>query len=285
MKLTALDAGRFRLDAGSMFGRVPKTLWNKSVPVDERNRMDIACRCLLVDAGQRRILIDNGNGVGRPEKFCSIYAYDPAAAGIEGELARVGVEPASITDVVLTHLHFDHAGGTTRPVPGGGRALICPNAAHHVSRAHWEWAKSPPRLEQASYVREDFALLEGHPSLRLIEPDRPFIPGFAALTCLRYDGHSEGFHLPLLDLGGRKLLFVSDLTPTVHHVRLPFIMGFDLRPLETFEAKQAILGRAADEGWGLFFEHDPEVEVATVRREREDFAVAGTSRLVEWLGR
>jgi glyoxylase-like metal-dependent hydrolase (beta-lactamase superfamily II) len=283
MKLTALDAGHFRLDAGSMFGRVPKPLWNKVVPADERNRMDVACRCLLIESGDRRILLDNGNGVGRGEKFCSIYAYDPAAKGIEGELARVGVAPETITDVVLTHLHFDHAGGTTKPSPGGARVLVCPNADHHVSRAHWEWAKNPPRLEQASYVREDFALLDGHARLKLIESNRSFIAGFPQLICLRYDGHSEGFHLPLLDLGGRKLLYISDLTPTIHHVRLPFIMGFDIRPLKTYEAKQEILGRAADENWGVFFEHDPAVEVATIRRERDDFGIERTMGLGQWL--
>jgi glyoxylase-like metal-dependent hydrolase (beta-lactamase superfamily II) len=281
MKLTALDCERFRLDAGSMFGRVPKAIWGKQTAVDDQNRMALAARALLVEHAGRRVLIDAGIGAGRAEKFHRIYQVDDSAGGVEGALARAGVAPSGITDVLLTHLHWDHAGGAAKPAADGSarREAAFPAAAHHVGARHWAWAASAPRWEQASYVADDVAALAGLAGLRPAEHGPNLFP---EMTCLVHDGHTEGLLMPLLDVGGRKLLFASDLIPTRRHVRLPFIMGFDIRPLVTYQTKRTVLSRAADEGWGVFLEHDPEVEVVTIRRDGDDFAAGEEMTLAAW---
>jgi glyoxylase-like metal-dependent hydrolase (beta-lactamase superfamily II) len=281
MQLTCLDCGRFRLDAGSMFGRVPKALWGRHVAADDQNRMELAARALLIVAHGRRVLVDSGVGAGRSEKFRRMFAVDPADAGVEAALLRRGISAEDVTDVLLTHLHWDHAGGATRPAGDGSRTAAFPRAVHHVGRHHWRWASPAHPWERGGFLAEDLAALAAAPQHNPLDRRSKPFPG---MTCLPHDGHTVGLLMPLLELGGgRRLLFASDLIPTRHHVRLNWIMGFDIQPVATYDVKREVLARAADEGWGVLLPHDPDVELLTVRRDGDDFAPESAGTLAEWL--
>jgi len=282
MKLTALSGGTFALDAGSMFGRVPKPLWSKATAADADNRMTMAARCLLVESPGRRVLIDSGIGLTRSERFARNFRIAADDRGVEAALEQAGVGRDTITDVIHTHLHFDHGGGTVRTRADGGREFAFPNAKLHVGAAHWEWSRRPPRWEAAGYGGAEFAWPADDGRLVLADDGAELVPG---ISLLRHDGHTHGLMMPLVTLpDGRKLLFVSDLVPVAAHVRLPYIMAFDIRPLETFAVKERVLGQAADGNWGLLLQHDATTEVITVKRDGADFALERTMTLAQWVG-
>jgi glyoxylase-like metal-dependent hydrolase (beta-lactamase superfamily II) len=267
--LHPIETGRFALDGGAMFGVVPRPLWEKTNPPDERNRIAMAARALLLQGGGRRILIDTGNGSKFDQKFRTIYGIDSGEGDLLTSLRGAGVGPEEVTDVILTHLHFDHAGGATIR-DGGEIRPTFPNALYHVQREHWEAAMRPTERDRASFVPDDFVPLHERGMLRFTEGEGPVVPG---VTVRVVRGHTAALQCPVLSDGTTTLLFCADLIPMAPHVQLPWIMAYDLRPLVTLEEKRAILNRAADERWILFFEHDPSVAAARIKRGDRGFSL------------
>lgn len=259
-QLHTIETGRFRLDGGAMFGIVPKALWSRRVEADARNRIPLAMRCLLLEGDGRVVLIDNGIGDKYDAKFGDLFAVDQEASELHRSLRAAGFAAADVTDVILTHLHFDHCGGSTVR-RGDGLDVAFPNARYHVQRAHWDWANHPNEREQASFLEENLAPLAASGRLVLADGPGPLLPGVEVL-CM--DGHTEAQQLVKITGAEGTLVFVADLLPTHAHLRGPWVMAYDVRPLVTLEEKDAFLTRAAAEGWHLFFEHDPEVVVASL---------------------
>jgi glyoxylase-like metal-dependent hydrolase (beta-lactamase superfamily II) len=261
-ELHAVDTGRFALDGGAMFGVVPKTLWQRTNPPDEKNRIPMAARALLLRGGGRTILIDTGNGVKFDEKLASIYNISLDSHVLLDSLAKLGIRPEDVTDVILTHLHFDHAGGST--VIRDGMAMpTFPRAAYHIQREQWEAALHPTERDRASYFPENYLPLQAHGLVKFAEGDGELLPGVRVLA---QHGHTAALQCPLISDGKTTLLYAADLVPTASHVPLPWIMAYDLRPLSTLEEKRKLLGRAAEEGWIVFFEHDPGVAAGMIQR-------------------
>ena len=267
-QIDLIEAGRVRLDGGAMFGIVPRPLWERQIPPDGRNRIPLAMRCLLLRGHGRTILVDTGLGHKSDAKFREIYGVDHEHSTLLGSLAAVGVAPEDVTDVVLTHLHFDHAGGATQRTDGGGLALTFADAAHHVQRAHWAWAHESPR-EGASFLAENLDPLEASGQLVLRDGDDAPFPGVSLHVV---NGHTRGQQLVRVHDGERSLLHAADLVPTAAHVPLLWVMAYDVEPLETIAEKERLLRQAAQEGWTLAFEHDPEVATAGVVETERGFA-------------
>lgn len=255
-----VETGTFALDGGAMFGVVPKPLWSRTNPPDDRNRITLAARSLLVRDGSRTILIDNGNGPKFTEKLRDIYRLEDSASNIGLSLAALGVKPDDVTDVILTHLHFDHAGGSTVIVDG--RAVPAfPNARYYVQGAHWAQAMNPTPKDRASFFPDDYLPLKEAGVLEFTDGEGEILPGISVLVT---NGHTTAQQLPLISDGKTTLLFSCDLLPTTAHIPLPYVMAYDLRPLTTLEEKRAVLERAAAERWIVFFEHDPVTVACTV---------------------
>jgi glyoxylase-like metal-dependent hydrolase (beta-lactamase superfamily II) len=262
LKLHAISDGTFALDGGAMFGIVPKPLWEKQIPADDKNRIRLALRCLLIEAGQRRILVDDGMGEKWSDKQVGIYGLDRSETSLDRELARVGVDRAAITDVILTHLHFDHAGGTTRRGAGGQLELAFPNATYHLQSRNWEWARHPTERDAGSYLSDSFDLLEGSGRLHLVDGEVELFPGIHVEPS---EGHTTALQLVRVSGGGETLVYCADLIPTSAHIKVSWIMGYDLRPLVCIEEKKRLLSRALAGNWMLFFEHDPQIAACRVR--------------------
>ncbi len=256
-KFSSFSDGQFKLDGGSMFGVVPRTMWEKHHPADEKNRIDIALRCLLVEHGDRKILIDTGIGDRWDEKFSKLYAVERSAGQLVGELSAAGITATSITDVILTHLHFDHCGGTF----GVNQDPIFPNAKHWIQQRHWKWALSPTERDQASFRQEDFHKLEELGVLELVDGVQEIIPG---VICRPVSGHTPGQQVVEFTTGAGNVAFMGDLVPLASQIRVPWIMGYDLNPLLTMEEKKDHLSRAALNNTIMVFEHDPLIEAATI---------------------
>jgi glyoxylase-like metal-dependent hydrolase (beta-lactamase superfamily II) len=258
----AIETGRFALDGGAMFGVVPKPLWEKSNPSDEKNRIAMAARALLLVGGGRKILIDVGNGSKFDEKLVGIYKIDTTRFELLSSLRAHGVAPSEITDVILTHLHFDHAGGSTYR-QGGQLLPSFPHARYYVQRAHWEAALRPTERDRASFFPEDFMPLREHGLLEFTEGEGEILPGIGVRVL---HGHTTALQCPMISDGITTLFYCADLIPLTPHVQLPWIMAYDLRPLVTLEEKRKMLADAVDQRWILYFEHDPIVTAARVRR-------------------
>ena len=259
----AVETGSFRLDGGAMFGVVPKVLWSKTNPSDENNRISMAMRALYVEGDGHRLLVDSGAGAKLDEKMLRNYVIE--TEGLAASLEEQGINPDSITDAVATHLHFDHAGGYTYYDEKGALRLVMPEAIHHIQRRQWEAALEPNEKDRASFFEENFRPIEEAGRLHQVDGEEEIYPGVRLIPT---DGHTPGHQVVLVDGGEGALLYCGDLIPLASHVNLPYIMSYDHHPLETLEEKKRILGRAADEGWVLFFEHDP--EIAACRVERTD---------------
>ena len=263
--LFPIETGRFALDGGAMFGIVPKPLWSKTNFPDERNRIELAARGLLLKGEGKIILIDNGNGNKFSDKQIDIYRLDNSQSSLESSLANVGVTNEDITDVILTHLHFDHAGGSTIKEDGVLKPAF-PNATYYVQQKHWERSQNPNEKDRGSFMYDDFMPLKENGRLEFIEGNEHVFPNIEFMIC---NGHTDAQQLPEISDGTTTLLYCCDMIPTSSHIPLPYIMGYDLRPLETLEEKKLILNNAADENWILFFEHDPNTVAAkVVRTER-----------------
>src|SRR5436190_6856530 len=264
-----VDAGYLWLDGGSMFGSVPKPLWNRTNPADERNRIRLAMRCWLLRGHGRTVLVDDGLGDKFTDKLRDIYRVETEPS-LEHSLAALGLAPSDITDVVLTHLHFDHAGGSTKR---GARGLepTFPNARWYVQRRNWENAHAPNPRERASYMPENYdALMEAGVLTLWDGPQQPW-PGFETLAV---NGHTRGQQLVRVSGGGQAAYYVCDLIPTAAHVRIPFVMGYDVAAIETMEEKRALLTRAVAENAWIMLEHDPETAMGRVAVDGDDFGWA-----------
>jgi glyoxylase-like metal-dependent hydrolase (beta-lactamase superfamily II) len=261
-QLHSIETGRFGLDGGSMFGVVPKPLWEKSNPPDEKNRILLAARSLLLVGDGRKILIDVGNGNKYNEKLRAIYNFDNSRHDLVSSLGGRGISPGDITDVVLTHLHFDHAGGSTIRENGTVKPAF-PNARYYVQREHWEAANKPTERDRASFFPDDFLPLDHHGVLHFTEGEGEVLPGISVRTV---HGHTSALQCPVISDGKTTVFYCADLMPTTSHIQLPWIMAYDLRPLVTLEEKRTILNEAVEEEWILFFEHDPHTEAVTLKK-------------------
>lgn len=258
MKLHIIETGNFKLDGGAMFGVVPKTLWSRTNPADSQNRIDLAARSLLIEDGNRLILIDTGMGNKQEDRFFrhfGLYGKNTIDLSIE----KAGFSRSDITDVFLTHLHFDHCGGAVRwNKTKTAYELSFPNARYWSNKQHWEWAVNPNGREKASFLLENLMPIQESGQLNFIEtPASPFTDecglGFGVLFV---DGHTEKQMIPHISYRGQTFVFVADLLPTVGHLPLPYIMGYDVRPLQTLQEKKRFLSRAADQNFILFMQHD-----------------------------
>lgn len=253
--LISLNDGFFGLDGGAMFGVVPRPIWQRLSPPDELNRIRLALRPLLVVTTTERILIETGIGDKGDSKFNDIYRIEKPD-NLKASLARAGFAPADITKVVLTHLHFDHCGGSTERDTSGNLRPTFPKARYYVHQAEWELALNPNRRSRAAYLPENFLPLRDHGQLELVTGDREFVPG---IELVRVGGHTPGMMLPFIRAGGSTALYWSDLLPTRAHVATPYIMGYDLLPLDTMEQKERLVEKAVTEKWLCFPGHDTEL--------------------------
>lgn len=279
MKIHTIDTGFFKLDGGAMFGVVPKVLWGRHVPADENNLCNWAARCLLVEDGRQLILIDTGLGDKQSEKFFSYY-YRSGEDSLLGSIEKAGFHPGDVTDVVLTHLHFDHVGGAVSHDHSGKPVLTFPNATYWCTRQQWDWALQPNPREKASFLPENILPIQASGHLQFIGSDSSPFP---SMDFLHVNGHTEQMLLPLIQYGGRRLLFAADLIPSSAHLPLAWVMGYDVRPLKTMEEKKLVLDRVADEAIVLIFEHDAALEAATVRRGEKGVEIAEKGRLRDFL--
>ncbi len=272
----SLDFGRFRLDGGAMFGVVPRVVWEREAPPDALNRIELALRCLLLRDGVRTVLVDCGVGDKDGPLFREMFALDDAGRSLCELLAEQGLGPADVTDLVLTHLHFDHAGGAVR-LEGDRGVPALPNARIHLQRRQWEWAQQPTLRDRASYLKENLELLR-ELDLHLLEGPSELFPG---LSLRVVDGHTPGMQLVELDgEAGPGLVHCADLVPTAAHLPLPWVMGYDLFPLSVVEEKQALYQSHGDGSSWLVFEHDPRLAAARVdTRGRRPVIVESLERL------
>ena len=259
--LYSIETGRFGLDGGAMFGIVPKPLWSKRIEPDAENRIPLNMRCLLLAGDDRVILIDVGVGdTFAGTKYEDIFAIDHDYASLEASLAERGFSRADVTDVILTHLHFDHCGGSTVE-RGKGREVAFPNATYHVQRDHWKWATNPNPKEAGSFLERTFAPVKAAGQLHLLDGAGTLFPGVSVTLV---NGHTDAQQIVTIADEETTLVYVADLLPTTHHLAPTWTMGYDIRPLQTIEEKGGFLEQAVENDWNLFFEHDPEVAVGSV---------------------
>jgi glyoxylase-like metal-dependent hydrolase (beta-lactamase superfamily II) len=263
LRVELVRTGNFRLDGGAMFGVVPKVLWEKVAAPDEKNRIELALNCLLVRDGKRTVVVETGMGEKWGAKEREIYALR-SQGGLSEELSRRGVPPETVDAVLLTHLHFDHAGGATVAGREGDAAPAFPNATYFVQRAEWEFATHPNERTRASYLSENFLPLHREGRLRFLEGESEVFPGIAVQPM---PGHTPGMQGVVLRGGGRTLLYPADLVPTVAHVRIPYIMGYDVLPLTTLDTKKRVLPQALHEGATLVLVHEPVSPAGVLREE------------------
>lgn len=274
MTLQTLDTGLFKLDGGAMFGVVPKPLWHKLNPADEQNRCTWAMRCLLYEAAGRILLVDTGIGNKQDAKFFGHYDLH-GDNSLLGSIRQAGYSESDITDVLLTHLHFDHVGGAVKR-EGGQLMPVFPNATYWTNSTHWNWAVKPNPREKASFLAENIQPLQDSGQLQFMD-DKP-LP-FAGLEIIYVDGHTEKMALPMFHINGRTVAYMADLIPSSAHIPLPYVMSYDVRPLLTMEEKTRLLQQAADQNWILVFEHDPTVEAATVEMTEKGIRIKEKGKL------
>ena len=273
MNLYPVNAGNFKLDGGAMFGAVPKKIWNKTNPADQKNLIDIAARCLLIEDGKRLILIDSGMGNKQSEKFFSYYSLWGEDT-LESSIKKVGFSIDDVTDVFFTHLHFDHCGGAIKR-SGSGFEPVFKNAIYWTNKKHWDWAINPNKREVASFLKENLLPIEETGGLNFIPTSNDqfsFVDelGFEVFYA---DGHTEKQMLPIISHKGQKIAFAGDLIPTAGHVPLPYVMGYDVRPLTTLKEKDLFLNYAADNNVLLLLEHDSVNEVVSLKRTEKGVRV------------
>jgi glyoxylase-like metal-dependent hydrolase (beta-lactamase superfamily II) len=301
MQLHTIQTGFFKLDGGAMFGVVPKTLWSKVHPADEKNLCTWAMRCLLVEEGDRLILVDNGIGNKQDAKFFSHY-YLHGDQTLDSSLKAAGFHRDDITDVLLTHLHFDHCGGSI--IREGDRLIPAfRNATYWSHSQHWKWATEPNDREKASFLKENILPIEESGQLKFVDAGHGSAPGKAAdsgaswtpgtplpaigqviipgLSVRIVNGHTASMMLPQLDYKGKTLVFMADLLPSLAHIPMPYVMAYDMFPLTTLHEKRSFLEEAAAGGYVLYFEHDPQVECCTLETSEKGVRAGGKYPLIQ----
>ncbi len=280
MKIYPVETGNLRLDGGAMFGVVPKVLWQKVYPCDENNLCNWAMRCMLVVDGERRILIDNGIGEKQDEKWLRHYHLNGEDT-LEKSLAAVGFAPENITDMIITHMHFDHCGGSVKwNADGTGFDLTFPNATYWTSKQQFDWATNPNRREEASYLKENILPIQESGKLKLIDKEGEHIPN---ITFNLYNGHTEGQVIPHIRYNGKTIVFMADLMPSAAHIPMPWIMAYDTRPLETLKDRERFYSEALANDYILFLEHDLYYEACTLQQTPKGVRVAQKGKLSEFI--
>lgn len=280
MKLYPIETGNFKLDGGAMFGVVPKVLWSKAYPCDENNLCNWSMRCLLVVDGDRIILIDNGIGEKQDEKWLKHY-YLNGDATLEGSLADAGFTPDDITDVILTHMHFDHCGGSVKwNVDHTGYELAFPNATYWTSRQQFDWATKPNRREKASFLKENILPIQESGKLKLIEEEGEYIPN---IEFKLYHGHTEGQLIPHIKYNGKTVVFMADLMPSAAHIPMPWIMAYDTKPLQTLKDRERFYEEAMKDDYILFFEHDINNEAGTIHETEKGVRINKVGQLSDFV--
>ena len=278
MKLHSIETGNFKLDGGAMFGVVPKVLWEKTNPADSQNRIEMSARCLLIEDGDKLILIDAGLGDKQSEKFFSHYARSGNMT-LKSSLASCGFSVDDVTDVFLTHLHFDHCGGATKR-EGDKIVPVFKNAKFWCSKNHWGWASiSPNPREKASFLEENLLPLKESGQLNLFESAEDGFCSELGFDLLLVDGHTEQMALPKVQYKGKTILFASDLVPTAGHIPIPYLMGYDVRPLITMEEKTRILNNLVENNSLIFLQHDPVNEVVFLKKTGKGVRFGRSSKL------
>jgi len=262
MNLHVIDTGYFKLDGGAMFGVVPKSLWQRTNPADDNNLCTWAMRCLLIEDGNRLILIDNGIGDKQDAKFLSHYHLH-GDMSLSRSLSQAGFSEDDITDVFLTHLHFDHCGGSIK-IKDGKPTPSFRNAIYWSNEDHWKWATQPNAREKASFLKENILPIQESGQLQMVSPDRA--SAFSSFDIFYASGHTDKMMIPMIKYKGKTICFMADLLPSVGHIPLPYVMGYDTRPLLTLEEKARFLQSAADHQYILFLEHDSAHECCTVNQ-------------------
>jgi glyoxylase-like metal-dependent hydrolase (beta-lactamase superfamily II) len=268
MKLYPIETGNFKLDGGAMFGVVPKTIWNKTNPADENNLIDIAARCLLIEDGNRLILIDNGMGNKQSDKFFGYYSLW-GTHSLDKSLAKYGFHRDDITDVFLTHLHFDHCGGSVQwNKDKTGYEVAFKNAKYWTNENHWEWATKPNPREKASFLSENIIPIQESGQLNFVKvPDGDFVAQSELDFGIFFvNGHTEKMMIPHIKYQDKTIVFCADLLPTAGHVPVPYVMGYDTRPLLTMPEKTKFLTAAAENNYYLLLQHDAYNEIITVEK-------------------
>ncbi len=273
-ELHSIESGTLMLDGGAMYGVVPKPLWERNSPADERNRIKLSTRHLLLISDDKKILIDTGSGKNWDDKFEKIYSVDNSVHDMFPALEKFGIKREDITDVILTHLHFDHIGGAVlfendKIIPA------FPNAQYHVQEKQFEWGINPSDRDKASYFKDRFVPLAEEGILNLIDGESNFDD---SIELLIVEGHTFSQQLVKVSDSSNTLLYCADLIPLSSHINLPFIMGYDLQPLVTLKEKKIILPKAVEENWTLFFEHDPDIAAATIKTSEKGFAIKESYR-------
>ena len=253
-RIDTIETGYVSLDGGAMFGVVPKTLWSKSNPADELNRIILAMRLMLIRFDDKIIITDTGVGKKMNEKLSKIYNVDHTSRDLINSLKAKNVNPEDVTDVIVTHMHFDHIGGATWYDEKDELQLTFPNAIHHVQKTHWEWALNPSEKDGASFMKENYIPIRENNKLNILDG-----PGelFTGIELLIVNGHTPAMQMIKISDGNKTLLYCTDLIPMASHIPLPYIMGYDLQPMQTLKEKKEYLPKAVEENWTLFFEHDP----------------------------
>ena len=282
MKISVVHSGNFKLDGGAMFGVVPKTIWNKLNPSDEFNLCNWAMRCLLVEKGERKILIDAGIGNKQSEKFFSHYFLN-GEYSLNSSLNRIGVDASDITDVLLTHLHFDHCGGVVNKNEDQSLSLAFPNATHHLTESHWNHANNPNPREKASFLTENFELIQTQGKLNFVKEGDLLAD---VIEIKVFNGHTIGMIAPIIHtLEGQKIMYCADLYPSAAHIPANYVMAYDIQPLITMNERMEMNQWAFENRVIFFYEHDLNVEASFVgKNEKGQFFAESPATLSQLLG-
>ena len=265
--LYSVETSEFGLDGGAMFGIIPKPVWEKKVSADELNRVNMVTRSLLLVSDEKKILIDTGNGTKWEEKYKQIYDINTDQYNIEKSLGKYGFSSEQITDVICTHMHFDHIGGNTK-IKSGEVVPTFPNAKYWISEENWKLANHPSQKDAGSFIEHDWKVLAENQMIEIIDGREPFIEGVETIVT---HGHTPGLLHPIVSDGSNKLFYGADIFPMVAHIPIPWVMAYDVQPVVTMEEKQKLLQKMDSEDWILFFEHDPHVQACTVHKDGKHY--------------
>lgn len=265
--LYSVETSEFGLDGGAMFGIIPKPVWEKKVSADELNRVNMVTRSLLLVSDEKKILIDTGNGTKWEEKYKKIYDINTDQYNIEKSLGKYGFSSEQITDVICTHMHFDHIGGNTK-IKSGEVVPTFPNAKYWISEENWKLANHPSQKDAGSFIEHDWKVLAENQMIEIIDGREPFIEGIETIVT---HGHTPGLLHPIVSDGSNKLFYGADIFPMVAHIPIPWVMAYDVQPVVTMEEKQKLLQKMEREDWILFFEHDPHIQACTVHKDGKHY--------------